>query len=139
MYRIIRHHHLGIRVLVVITRLVLERAPVELARIGVEARVKPPLKYDTTTCPTVDGMLLGSNSWASVLFDTSASHFFISMLFVRMLGLEYEPLESALSVGFPLDRDCELSFWCSLVCIYYIPDFYVASVACAIDVCTLLL
>ena len=37
------------------------------------------------------------------------------MMFVSMLGLEYEPLESALSVGVPLGRDCELSFWYGLV------------------------
>ena len=37
------------------------------------------------------------------------------MLFARILGLEYEPLEYALSEGVPLGRDCELSFHCSLV------------------------
>ena len=60
-------------------------------------------------------MLLVSSSWAHVLFDTGASHSFISMLFVSMLGLEYEPLESTLSVGVPQGRDCELSFQCSAV------------------------
>ena len=60
-------------------------------------------------------MLQASSSWAHVLFDTGASHSFISMLFSSMLGLEYEPLEYVLSVGVPLGRDCELSFRCGSV------------------------
>ena len=71
--------------------------------------------HDTTAGTTVDGMLLVSSSWAHILFDAGASHSFISMLFVSMLRLEYEPLESTLSVGVPLGRDCELSFQCSAV------------------------
>ena len=49
------------------------------------------------------------------MFDTGASHSFISILFASMLGLEPEPLDSTLSVGVPLGRDCELSYCCSLV------------------------
>ena len=71
--------------------------------------------HDTTAGNTVDDMLLVSSSCAHVLFDTSTSHSFISMLFVSMLRLEYEPLESTLSVGVPLGRDYELSFQCSAV------------------------
>ena len=71
--------------------------------------------HGITTGSTIDGMLLVSNSWAHALFDTGASQSFISMLFASMLGLEYEPLESALSVGVPLGRDCELSFRCGFV------------------------
>ena len=71
--------------------------------------------HGTTVSSTIDGMLLVSNSWAHVLFDTSASHSFISMLFASIIGLENEPLESALSVGVPLGRDCELSFRCGSV------------------------
>ena len=68
--------------------------------------------HDTTAGAIVDSMLLVSSSWAPILFDTGAPHLFISMLFVSMFGLECEPLESALSVGVPLGRDCELSFQC---------------------------
>ena len=71
--------------------------------------------HETTAGTTVDGMLLVSSSWAHVLFDTGASHSFISMLFVSMLGLEYESLKSTLSMGVPLGRDCELSFQYSTV------------------------
>ena len=53
---------------------------------------------DTTAGTAIDSMLPISSSWAHVLFDTGASHSFIPMLFVSMLGLDYEPLESALSV-----------------------------------------
>ena len=58
--------------------------------------------HDTTAGTTIDGMLLVSSSWAHVLFDSGASHSFISMLFVSVLGLEYEPLEFTLSMGVPL-------------------------------------
>ena len=39
------------------------------------------------------------------------------MLFASILKLDYKPLESALSVGFPLGKDCQLSLRCSSVCI----------------------
>ena len=55
--------------------------------------------HGTTIGSIVDGMLLVSSSSAHNLFDTNASHSFISMLFASMLRLEYEPLESTLSVG----------------------------------------
>ena len=71
--------------------------------------------HNATTGTTVDGMLLFSNYWAHVLFDTGASHSFTSILFMSMLGLEYETLESTLSVGVPLGRDYELSFQCSVI------------------------
>ena len=62
---------------------------------------------DTSVGTTVDGMVLVSSSWAYTLFDTGASHSFLSVLCVSMLGLEPEPLHSTLSVGVPLGRDCE--------------------------------
>ena len=46
-------------------------------------------------------MVLVSSSSAHTLFDTGASYSFILVLFVSMLGLEYEPLDSTLSVGVP--------------------------------------
>ena len=54
------------------------------------------------------------NSWVLVLFDTGASHSFISASCVSALGLESEPLEIAMGVGSPLggrvrvDRVCRL-------------------------------
>ena len=44
-------------------------------------------------------MVLVSSSWAHTLFDTSASHSFILVSFTSMLGFEYEPLDSILSMG----------------------------------------
>ena len=60
-------------------------------------------------------MVLVSSSWAHVLFDTSESHSFISALFVSILGMGFETLDSVMSVGVPLGRDCELSYGCSSV------------------------
>ena len=64
--------------------------------------------HDTSVGTIVDSMILFSSSWAHTLFDTGASHSFISVLFARMLGLKYESLDSVMSVGVPLGRDCEL-------------------------------
>ena len=64
---------------------------------------------------TIDGMVLVSSSWAHTLFDIGASHSFTSVIFVGMLGLECESLDSPLSVGVPLGRDCELLYRCRLV------------------------
>ena len=60
-------------------------------------------------------MVLVSSSWAHVLFDTGASHSFISRLFASILGLEFETLDSVMSVGVPLGRDYKLSYGCSSV------------------------
>ena len=62
---------------------------------------------------TVNGMVLVSSSWAHTLFDTGASHSFITILFTSMLGLEPEPLDSTLSVGVPLGGNYELSYHCN--------------------------
>ena len=58
--------------------------------------------YDIAAGTTIGSMVLVSSSWAHTLFDTGASHSFISVLFKSMLGLEYEPLDSTLSIGVPL-------------------------------------
>ena len=52
-----------------------------------------------------------------MLFDTDASHSFVSVLFASILKLEYEKLDSNLSVGVLLGKDYKLSFKCNLVCI----------------------
>ena len=71
--------------------------------------------HDTGASKTIESMVLVSDSWAHTLFDTGASHSFILALFVSMLGLEYEPLDSTLSMGLSLGRDCKLSYYCGLV------------------------
>ena len=63
---------------------------------------------DTMVGTTVDNMALVFSSWAHTLFDTSASHSFITVLFVSILSLEYELLESTISVEDPLGQNCEL-------------------------------
>ena len=73
------------------------------------------MDYDSPAGTTIDSMVLVSSSWAYTLFDTGASHSFISILFASMLGLEYELLDSTLGMGVPLGRDCELSYRCGLV------------------------
>ena len=44
-------------------------------------------------------MVLVFSFWAHKLFDTGASHSFISVLFSGILGLECEPLNSTLRWG----------------------------------------
>lgn len=62
-------------------------------------------------------MDLISSSWTHTFFDTATTYSFISILFMSIVGLEYESLDSTLSVGVPLDRDCELLYHCGSVCI----------------------
>ena len=60
-------------------------------------------------------MVLVPSSWAHVLFDTGESHYFIYALFASILGLEFETLDSVMSMGVLLGRDCKLSYGCSFV------------------------
>ena len=62
-------------------------------------------------------MFLLSRLWARVLFDSGASHSFITASCVNVLGLKLESLENPLHVNSPLGigvridqicRDCEL-------------------------------
>ena len=57
-------------------------------------------------------MILISHSWAHVLFDTGASHSFISMLFAQMLGLECSVLDNLLTLGTPMGRVTDVSTVC---------------------------
>ena len=52
--------------------------------------------------PVIQGMFLLSRLWARVLFDSSASHSFITASVVIELGLEVEALEEPLYVSSPL-------------------------------------
>ena len=70
---------------------------------GVQGRVyaiTPPAK--TTDQPVIQGMFLLSRLWARVLFDSGASHSFISASVVIELGLEVEALKEPLYVSFLL-------------------------------------
>ena len=62
-------------------------------------------------------MFLLSRLWAKILFDSSASHYFVAASSVNVLGLEVETLDELLYVSSPLGtrvridqicRDCEL-------------------------------
>ena len=62
-------------------------------------------------------MFFLSRQWARILFDSSASHYFISAYCVNVLGLKVESLGKPLHVSSPLEikvrvdqisRDCEL-------------------------------
>ena len=66
---------------------------------------------------TIQGMFLLSRLWALILFDSDASHSFITASCVKELGLEVEILEKSLHVTSPLGtrvsvdmicQDCEL-------------------------------
>ena len=65
----------------------------------------------------IQGIFLLFHLWAGVLFDSSASHSFITALCVKELGLEVETLKKSLHVSSPLGTrvrvnqicwDCEL-------------------------------
>ena len=85
---------------------------------GVQGRVyaiTPPIK--STDQPVIQGTFLLSCLWARVLFDSSASHSFITASVLIKLGLEVEALEEPLYVSSPLGiwariwmicRGCEL-------------------------------
>ena len=50
----------------------------------------------------VEGTFLVFNSWAKILFDSGASHSFISKTFASILGLEFEFMKSPMKIGSPL-------------------------------------
>ena len=72
-------------------------------------------QQDVVAGTTVECMLLVSNSWAHVLFNTRASHSFIFALLASILRLKFNTLDSVISVGVPLGRDCKLYYGCSSV------------------------
>ncbi|KAM7492457.1 hypothetical protein LguiA_035378 [Lonicera macranthoides] len=55
------------------------------------------------------GTVLFFSSWVKVLFDTGASHSFISLALVTKLGLNVERLDIPICVGSPLESDVRLS------------------------------
>ncbi|KAL5827593.1 hypothetical protein ACOSQ3_019434 [Xanthoceras sorbifolium] len=57
----------------------------------------------------IDGMVLILRSWAHALFDTGASHSFISLLFANTLGLSFENLNIPLSLETPLGKAHDLT------------------------------
>ncbi|KAL5564584.1 hypothetical protein UlMin_027748 [Ulmus minor] len=57
-------------------------------------------------------MIIISNSWARALFDTGASHSFISELFVNALGLEIQPFYPPLTLMTPMGGHALVSFVC---------------------------
>ncbi|KAL5837092.1 hypothetical protein ACOSQ3_014261 [Xanthoceras sorbifolium] len=65
----------------------------------------------------IDGMVLISRSWAHALFDTGASHSFISLLFANTLGLGFENLSMPLSLETPLGKAHDLTLCCKSVSI----------------------
>lgn len=60
----------------------------------------------------IEGTLFVFNSLAKVLFDTGATHSFISTTMVKQLGLEPECLNTPLAVGTPLGSSVELKWVC---------------------------
>ena len=52
--------------------------------------------------PVVEGMVPISHSFARVLFDTGATHSFVSTSFVKILGLKPDDLETPMSINSPL-------------------------------------
>ena len=70
---------------------------------GVQGRVysiTPPAK--SADQPVIQGTFLLSRIWATMLFDSGASHSFIAASDVKELGLEVKALEEPLYVSSPL-------------------------------------
>ena len=57
-------------------------------------------------------MMIIYNSWACILFDTSATHSFISSAFASSLGLLVETLDGALCVASPLGGELAVGHVC---------------------------
>ncbi|KAL5547285.1 hypothetical protein UlMin_006972 [Ulmus minor] len=74
------------------------------------------MSHGDTESPTghaaIEGMIIISNSWARALFDTDASHSFISELFVNALGLEIQPFYPPLALMTPMGGHTLVSFVC---------------------------
>ncbi|KAL5537712.1 hypothetical protein UlMin_045551 [Ulmus minor] len=74
------------------------------------------MSHGGTESPTghaaIEGMIIFSNSWARALFDTGASHSFISELFVNALGLEIQPFYPPLTLMTPMGGHALVSFVC---------------------------
>ena len=62
--------------------------------------------------PAIQGTFFLSRLWARVLFDSGASHSFISTSVVIELGLEVETLEEPLYVGSPLGIRARIGMIC---------------------------
>ena len=62
--------------------------------------------------PVIQDTFLLSRLWARVLFDSSASHSFITASIVLELGLEVEALEESLYVSSPLGIRARIGMIC---------------------------
>ena len=62
-------------------------------------------------------MILIMHSWAHVLFDTSKFHSFISMLFARVLRLDYEGLDLVIYLDTLIRGFSEVFMICNFFCI----------------------
>ena len=60
----------------------------------------------------IQGTFLLSCLWTRVLFDSGASHSFITASYVNDLGLEVETLENPLHVSFPLGTRVRIDMIC---------------------------
>ena len=62
----------------------------------------------------MDDMLLISQSWAHVLFDTGATPFFISVSLVQALQLDVENYDHPLVLSTPIDGLSEATLICKM-------------------------
>ena len=66
----------------------------------------------SATNAVVEGMMIIYNSWATILFDTGATHSFISSTFASSLGLTAEVMDGALCVASPLGGEMVVGHVC---------------------------
>ncbi|XP_028087433.1 uncharacterized protein K02A2.6-like [Camellia sinensis] len=67
---------------------------------------------DNEDPPVIRGNIVLYHSWVYILFDSGASHSFISTSCVKSLGLKCEPLETTLRVASPLGGSIRVGLIC---------------------------
>ena len=83
----------------------------------------------------VEGMVLCFSTWVHVLFDSGASHSFISTSFASMLNLEVVPLHCSLYVETPMGGKMEAKRLCH-ACVLYIGGYEVTINLVLLDMST---
>ena len=66
----------------------------------------------SATNSVVEGMMVVYNSWARILFDSGATHSFISSVFASSLGLHMDCLDGTMCVASPLGGEMAVGHVC---------------------------
>ena len=81
--------------------------------LGSQSRVFAVIARDLEPNFIVEGMVLCYSTWVHVLFDSGASHSFMSTSFASILDLEITPLSCPLFIETPMSGKMEAKWGCS--------------------------